>query len=175
MATSDAPRSTTRWDPDVYAWLVAKARSSGVGVGTVNQAIVRAEMLREEAAEVDGAIEAVSTLVKGGGGARAGVFREEPVHVMSEEVLRSVASLPAGTVPRGAASSPSGAAPASRPGVRLDVVVARQLTPGAGQIPPVALASARRLIGEGGVAVSGRGSEELAPDLLVGPGEVVLL
>lgn len=87
---------------------------------------------------------------------------------------KDVATGVVGTVPRGAAPvSPSGAAPARR-GARLDVVVARLLSPGAGPIPPVALAQARRRIKDGSVDVSGRSAGELKPGLLVGAGEVVL-
>jgi hypothetical protein len=90
-----------------------------------------------------------------------------------EVVVRPRASAGVGTVPVGAAPvSPSGAAPARL--VRLDVVVARALYGGSGQLAPVELAAARRLIRAGGVDVSGRGVHELAPDLLVGAGEVVL-
>lgn len=87
------------------------------------------------------------------------------------------ASAGAGRVAGGAAPVPRpGAVPVrGRVGVRLDVVVARQISPGAGPIPPVALGAAHRLIAEGGVVVSGRGQHELAPELLVGPGEVVVL
>jgi hypothetical protein len=78
-----------------------------------------------------------------------------------------------GRVRGGAAPvSPSGAAPARL--VRLEVVVARLLRPGAGPIAPVDLVAARRRIAGGGVDVSGRGAGELEPGLLVGAGEVVL-
>lgn len=161
MPTSGDPRTTIRWDPDDHAWLVAQARVQSraqgrdVGVGTVVQAIVRAERQRAIEREIAGAAGLGTSTLGNVGGASAGVGR-----------VRGA----------GAAPSPSGAVPArSRSGVRLDVVVARQISPGPGPIPPVALGAARQLIREGGVVVSGVGQHELRDDLVVGPGEVVVL
>jgi hypothetical protein len=84
------------------------------------------------------------------------------------------ASGAAGTVPGGAAPPPSGVAPARRSVLhRLDVVVARQLDGGPGQIPPAVLAAARRRIKAGDVVVDGHDGE-LLPGLLVSAGTVVL-
>jgi hypothetical protein len=111
-------------------------------------------------------------------GSRVGSVNRAIVRAAMElEKSRGPAALEtAGAVGRvrgGAAPvSPSGAAPARL--VRLEVVVARLLRPGAGPIAPVDLVAARRRIASGGVDVSGRGAGELEPGLLVGAGEVVL-
>lgn len=156
-----------RWEDDERAWLEGRAvaltreRGERVGVGTVVRAVVRDAMRRDEVAEIAADIESA-----------AGV---------------AVASAAPSTVHGGAAPvPPSGAAPVraewereqdvprppSRVRPRLEVVVARACSSGAGPLLPVELAAARGKVRAGQVRVDGR--LVLDPAVLVDPGAVVV-
>jgi hypothetical protein len=159
MATALDVKTSVRWEAANASWLEERAvelqRSTGgrVGVGTVVQAVVTRARLEWEAAqgELGGAPAAQESRAGGPGG--AGV------------------SDGARTVRDGAAPvPPSGAAPRV---VRLDVVVARALAPGAGRITPVDRARALRAIKDGRVRVDGHDGP-LEAGMHVSPGAVVV-
>lgn len=178
-------RTTTRWAADELVWLERRARVRGHGkVGTVVREVVQAAMRGESAALARAAAEAAAGQFDGAPAARgetAGGSAGGVGTVAGAPAGHGRGAAVAGPAPRpgAAAALPAALARRGEQRVRLDAAVAVLMQGGGRMIPglqsPAALIRARRAIADGRVRVSGRGPQELAPGLIVGPGEVEVI